>query len=510
MKAKNIYKLCLFCFLAFSVTSCLYEDKGNYDYKEINDVTITGIDQNVNYKVVSFVDTLRIEPGIDCKLDADPKHFEYQWVIQGSGTDSRQDTIGTDKNLAYPVMLKAGNYKGLFKVYDKISDLKWTQTFKITVSAVTTEGWTMLCNQQGKSRIDMLHPVDENHSIIAREIFDGGDLVGEPVSLNFMGGLTSNLYLNSTKSSILLAYADLSIGEESDLKYEFGMTPAQVDGRAIEGTTTWGFSSDNICILVDKKGDLYVRKNYDDLYGFRANHLAKEEQYFEVAPFIGVRKTKDSQQKYHSVMLYDNTNKRFLEIPSGALLPRVMTYENMDLWPSPTTGKDIVYMESTLNYTYAILKDPGSEGGKRWLYCVDLGDKGKNIQKYCMEIPGDAVRQAKTFAFHSLYPYVFYAAGGDVYRYDYSVDKTDKVLSYPDGVVCKLSFSIYLGWVAYQAWEKERQYDLAVAYNQTGVSEEKCGVLKIYKVPELRGELLLKETASGLGHIVDMLYKERR
>ena len=58
------YKILLFFALTwFTVLSC-YDDKGNYDYKEVNELNISGIDDKVYYERIAFVDTLKLTPEI--------------------------------------------------------------------------------------------------------------------------------------------------------------------------------------------------------------------------------------------------------------------------------------------------------------------------------------------------------------------------------------------------------------------------------------------------------------
>lgn len=77
-----------------------------------------------------------------------------------------------------------------------------------------------------------------------------------------------------------------------------------------------------------------------------------------------------------------------------------MQYENTDLWPSAQVDKEIIHMESNMNYTFALMKD---SGGKVWMYGVELNGDSKNVQKYLMEVKGSGIEKATAFAFHSLY-----------------------------------------------------------------------------------------------------------
>ena len=138
---KTVYRFLLVALLAMAATSCLYEDKGNYDYHAINDITIGGIASGQEYPVVSFVDTLRIKPQITCAQSTDESTLEYQWSVLITEGEQYERVIGKEKNLEWPADLKAGKYTGLFKVYDKISGLSWIQSFKIVATTVPKGIW---------------------------------------------------------------------------------------------------------------------------------------------------------------------------------------------------------------------------------------------------------------------------------------------------------------------------------------------------------------------------------
>lgn len=278
---KTVYRFLLVALLAMAATSCLYEDKGNYDYHAINDITIGGIASGQEYPVVSFVDTLRIKPQITCAQSTDESTLEYQWSVLITEGEQYERVIGKEKNLEWPADLKAGKYTGLFKVYDKISGLSWIQSFKIVATTVTSEGYLVLCRQENRPRMDIIHTVDQDRELVGRDIFDGGSLVGEPIGFDYTSGLWGSLVLHTSESSWSLNTQELTISEESDLKYEFGMPPASVDARKVEITT---LRNDNVYVLIDAAGDMYIKREWGELYALPINHLKGEDTYFEMAP----------------------------------------------------------------------------------------------------------------------------------------------------------------------------------------------------------------------------------
>lgn len=101
------------------VCSSCFEDKGNYDYTDFQDLEIKNIEKE--YDRISFQDTLHIRPEF-----ANPDAYEYLWTlhkaynqIPSDGSDIKIDTIGTERILAYPVALPTGIYNVILKVTHK-------------------------------------------------------------------------------------------------------------------------------------------------------------------------------------------------------------------------------------------------------------------------------------------------------------------------------------------------------------------------------------------------------
>lgn len=502
-------KLSVLSVFIVTLFSCMYEDIGNYDYQDINDVNISGIETEEWYVKVGFTDTLRISPELTFAQDAEEKNYRYEWKAVVNEYKGKEFIIGHEKDLDYPVSLQANEYVCYYKVMDTIRELTWTQKFFLRVNTVASEGWVILCDENGTSRMDIIAPVDEYTNKVGLNIFEQGKMVGVPLRLGctcFEG--KSEFYLFAENGSYALDAKSLAASEEGNMKYQFGIVPAKAEIRAIDltYTRTW---EENLYVVVDKDGNIYNRYPRQ-IFALPQNRISGETKDFKAAPYIGLRRAQTVETK-ENIVLYDETNRRFLQIRDGSVVPAVMQFENTDLWPSAVTGKDMICMENTSAYTLALLKDPGNH--KVWLYGIELAANGVNKQKYFSEVRGPGIENATVFAFHRLYSYLFYAVGNEVYRYDYiQQEPAERVCYFPDEEVVSLKSAVYQAWsTKYEDWEKERQYDLVVGSNHLKKDKQKCGVVRMYKVPDLRGELTLKyKPYEGLGNIVDIIYKERR
>ena len=99
-------------FLGSLLLSSCYDDMGNYDYHEFNEVTINKKGFDTIYQVTSFVDTIRINPILDYKL-SENKNLKFEWVAVSNALGYTEYRLGKEQNLVYPVSLPTGSY-GLY------------------------------------------------------------------------------------------------------------------------------------------------------------------------------------------------------------------------------------------------------------------------------------------------------------------------------------------------------------------------------------------------------------
>ena len=74
------------------LSSC-YRDKGNYSYKNINQLEITFDDNESNWKV-AVGDTIQITPHFEFEKDSVEEYLTYEWEFQ-------ERVLSTERNLFY-------------------------------------------------------------------------------------------------------------------------------------------------------------------------------------------------------------------------------------------------------------------------------------------------------------------------------------------------------------------------------------------------------------------------
>ncbi len=127
------------------LTAC-YEDKGNYDYRELTQVEISGIKDN--YTV--YVDeTFNIPVEVSYK-NGTLKDVSYEWRING-----KVIYTGKDLNVVVDFPVKPGLYAD-FSVIDNETGLKTMKKFTVNVSTPYYNGWLILSDEGDHSVLSYL------------------------------------------------------------------------------------------------------------------------------------------------------------------------------------------------------------------------------------------------------------------------------------------------------------------------------------------------------------------
>ena len=153
----NIFLLAL----AGVMLSACFDDKGNYSYTQINDVTIgqKGFDGDTVYLLRSDVDDLKISPELSYREGQESAGgYSYEWVAVSTNKHVGQRTqLGTDRNLDYKVKLKADDYHLFFKVTDLATGIVYSRQATLKVNNLYTRGWILTGkDQSGNMVVDML------------------------------------------------------------------------------------------------------------------------------------------------------------------------------------------------------------------------------------------------------------------------------------------------------------------------------------------------------------------
>ena len=497
------------------------QDKGNYDYVELNEPKVSGI-QDMN--VLTFAQ-LRIEPVLEGG-EFPESEYSFQWKVLDNVELTDPVVISESRVLDYEVTLAPGSYTLFLVITENATGLYWQFESQLTVSSSMSEGWMVLCSDQGRARLDFVSVVTgETYRDVLRD--NGMPQMNGPRRIQWLSDKTdasSPYYLLTDDGATRLGRDAFEWKPEYDFAYEVAVS----DRLIPSSITSAGFGK----VIVSGEDAHYCEvMGIDGLYGSAIN------KDFSVAPFVGANVL--ATQVYAAVyLLYDTDNLRFMTYCSllatndlGNLNP-VSTMEEMGQiaegmapgsgvvgnafkeWPE---GKELVYMENTrydpgnakMGMTYALLKD----GRSCSLYGIQLGD----ILRYadCTYVLGkgyygdlsqcrDILHPAALYAFSSLKGCMYYALDGTVYRVDLSENpaREEPMFSLEGERITCMKFNLYR-----RSENMQKSYDLVIG----SVSGSGEGKLRIYEGRESGGDFknVEPQVYEGFAEIVDVEYKER-
>lgn len=512
--------LTLLC--ATAVLSCS-GDLGNYDYKDLAEPAVTGIESR--YERLNQ-ERLVISPTISGGLSED--EYDYEWKVIDNNGDNEVTVIGTEKDLDYVVILSPGEYSLFYTLTGKESGTYWRTASTLSVSSSMSEGWMVLCSEpDGRARLDFVSAVTEKTYFDVLKDNAGMPAYHGPRRIHWQAAMTfteAPYYLFTDEGATRLGKNAFEWKENYRIKYEM----ATMMDAAPSVMVSAGFGK-----LIVNGTDAYYSENISiqGLYGSPVN------KGYRVAPYIGANV---SAEQYAAIyLLYDIDNRKFMAYcpfieknEFGNLNP-VAGMDEMgqiangfageghesvvgtafDVYPE---GYDLRYMENTLydpgnaymGVTYSIL----AKDGECWIYGIQLGDMllysdcTFMLGKACrVDISGcrDILADGVMYAFSSLKNYMYYAVGDTVYGVDLTAtEPTGKVLfQLPGETITMMKFNLYR-----QKANSRRSYDLVVGSEKDGK-----GTLRIYEGYESDGDFskVTPEKHEGFGKIVDATYKER-
>ncbi len=520
MRWRFIYTF-LLCGLIFSCA----EDLGNYDYHELTEPEISGIDAEIS---VLTYKKLQLSPDLGSQeFPAD--RYEFEWKVIATDGSGKTTVIGTTRELDYEVNLPEGGYKLYFTITEKSSGVYWQAAYDLQVSQATSEGWMVLCSDQGRTRLDMV-------SAVTGEIYH--DLLKDNGMPQWNGprkiqqldversSADSPFYLLTDDGATRLGKNGFEWKEEYRLYYEMA---GGIDPRPHE-------------LVEVPSGKIMVSGtdfHFADCGGIAGLFGSPVNKTFRVAPKVGGNIATDMIIAPISLM-YDIDNKCFMGyVPTlvDDLFGNLKTlWEMNDLgkiadnlaaagtiktgvrgsaFESFPQGLEYVYMENTkydpgngkMAVTYTVLAD----NERRYVYGIQLGDMltygdcsaaiGKAYYgdiSACTGITG----VTGLFAFSSLKNYMYYAVGGTVYRVDLSARplKAERQFALSGETITCLKFNIYRN-----SKNQEHSYDLVV-----GSVKGEEGILRVYDGSDLEGDFsgITPKTYTGFARIVDATYRE--
>jgi hypothetical protein len=144
MKAnKNIYYL----IFIFFICSCA-KDLGTYEYKELNNVKISGFVDAENGYILGILDDLQITPKISRTIENNENDLSFSWKIN-------YKEVSTERNLNFtiPTTMPFGEIKCQYIVTNNSNGMKYFYDFTINVMSVFNFGYYVLSEEDDNTAL---------------------------------------------------------------------------------------------------------------------------------------------------------------------------------------------------------------------------------------------------------------------------------------------------------------------------------------------------------------------
>lgn len=400
------------------IFSC-YDDEGNYDYQEINEIKV--VDRlEKEYSAYMLTDTLRISPILNFTQDSTTEgRFEYSWYLSSKQiSEEKIIKISDQLNLVYPVTAKEGSYYLSLGVKDLETGVEWLTHTTLKVTTLFSNGWLMLGEKNGEVALDMVTISTTGDTIITHDILKNSGLPAlkgpRKMFSTFREGFKpwmSGCFLMTDDGTFELDRKSLSSDVSTNIR-----------GVIYDPTVSDKFSASDIFqngtyhrfMVGDNKIFINSSLMSANAYGNCINKYSKySEEYFKTYPEVLYQFNHYMISGYQ--MVYDMDNKRFATFTQES--------SNCDTLPDNAgdpfkwkTGNEMIAINNSLYkasgrlVSYAIMKSPEN---KYYVYSM-LAGSAKKLARYDIStLPG--IAQSNKFAFSSKYSRMLYAVGSKLY-----------------------------------------------------------------------------------------------
>ena len=370
------------------LSSC-YRDKGNYSYKNINQLEITFDDNESNWKV-AVGDTIQITPHFEFEKDSVEEYLTYEWEFQ-------ERVLSTERNLFYIAeMLGKGDL--ILRVTDTRTDVVYIQSTQTEIaSEFGVEGWVVLSDNGGAVLSYFRNTTKVVEEIVngkkeEKRVYDCKDYIGVYQTINHeaLGGTPVKLLEHFASYDYVNKFGNFWVIQQGGIgTIDVGVTTFMKETTLAEqfigSVYPEGFKpvlmagSLWLTLAVGEDGKTYSRKKADiGLYHsgfFISTPLTFQDKNGKVVELDGRKMVIAPVADLRAIVVCDLTNKCFVAInDSGEKrageVGLIRIDEKMyDAYPSFTrlddlSGYEIVYCGSSVNgggngeqQYYTILKD---------------------------------------------------------------------------------------------------------------------------------------------------------
>lgn len=482
----------------WTLSSC-YKDKGNYDYTDINTVTL-GDPINDSYYVLQF-DTLRLNPVISQTIPVEENALQYEWSIRKVDNSVAIPSfeiviLSNERNLDAPITVAPGTYRLIYKVTDPNTEISSYLFYEVVVGTNFSQGWLVLqqFEQESTADVSLLVQTSESERVI-HHVYESVNGVPLHASTSRMGMgsilIPKEYYFLSDEDGVEIDRNSFAKIKDFDDWFFTAPTVAKPSVYSVFSPPT---NTTRTGIMVND-GLVHI-KRYGGFPGsvlFGGSLLYENDINYSMAPYFMVG---DHSTALYMGAFYETISKRFVALkgPAGALTA------TLEAFPTPgadapfdpnNIGMDLIYAGPTnTNYLYsAMLRDAA---GDHYVYQLNL----LNAQvaglktKMNISVSGDvsAVENSRSLG------YIYYAVQNKIYLYQIGPNSASEIFSFPAGeevTKIKIDPNYAISKMMVGTWNgtEGKLYDFTLSV--TGTFENGT----------------YNSSYDGLGKIVDIMYK---
>lgn len=542
---KNIF-VGMIALCAGMMTSCV-EDEGNYDYATLDVITIEGIQEPIS--VLSKAENIKINPKIYANgkeiTNGDP-NYTVRYRFGHAGMGSMGVDYENNKSIAWKELTPKADFSldeyadfntGAYLIWITVTDNRngavFSKQYRVNVGSTTFEGWLVLCNDgaDNRVRLDMISQINPTQIVTTHDICKGlPELHNATCLLAFPQGSSpgDQIHLYSKEGAYEIDSETLEYtGNGTIENNHFAFAPfGNVIKEDLFSPSLYSWLQ-KYKVSFDDQNNAYVMVDgvSGAAYSTPVNTTVEgTNPEFKVAPFVGFNWTRPWVSSYGGLMLfYDITNKRFM-VFEGSSDMRATHRMQLNPIPDPvgdatkyfsyTTGKDMLFMQSTRRsggLVYSILQDAS---GNRSIYGINLGGSTPVQELFIDNVSATDFNNATQFAFDPRFPYLYYATDTKVYCYNLATKTVAEMqtgLAAADKIV-KMKFNLFRAVDYNEFLDKSddflnKQYQLIVCTNDD--SNNNGGKVTFFNVDAANGALSAGEQYTGFAKIADITYRER-
>lgn len=437
MKTNSLF-IIIFSLAAMTISIRCSDDKGNYDYVDINEVYVDTIGQKTSF-VVGQYETLEITPAIKFTQQNRPESdFTYKWIIYPNSYVEANNTIAevlsTEKNLKVTVNQAplSINYVVVLYITDKETGAVSQMSYTVSVQASILSGIMVLHGNNNEYDLDYIATPNTVPVLETDRWFK--NIYSEISGTKIKGDhpFVSAIRRNNTVIDYVYAGTDGEFiqlsGKDFSKQYEgtalFKTEPSMIFPQAIACENQAGRYY-TVLINNNKVHNINNRISpaWDYMFSYELEPETPVNGGVHVAPYVYMSDNQD-YTSYTGAIIFDNNSRKFLYIPvsideESKLKNFVTQSSSIDI---NNIGKQMLYMGKGYNgEAFCIFTD----GVSRELYIINFNVAGVNLadniqaRKYTLDSRPEAL-SAKFYACGRNGNVFLYASGRNVYVYEYA------------------------------------------------------------------------------------------